>query len=57
MSSRNTSWNNLQQSGEGSWTYDEVGFSYDTELDPLTALSVVYNGLGEITVWDNLDLI
>lgn len=57
MSSRNTIWDNLPQTGESSWIYNQELFTYDQLLDPLASLSVKYNGIGGITVWENLDLI
>jgi hypothetical protein len=57
MSSRNTQWDNLQQTGEGTWTYNQDNLSYDIAVDPLTELSVRYNGLGTLTEWTNLDLL
>jgi hypothetical protein len=57
MSSRNTQWDNLQQTGEGAWTYNQDNLAYNTLLDPLTELSVKYNGLGSLTEWTNLDLL
>ena len=57
MSSRNTQWDNLQQGGEGTWTYNQDNLSYDIAVDPLAELSVRYNGLGTLTEWTNLDLL
>lgn len=57
MSSRNTRWDNIPQQGEGSWEYDQDQITYDQLLDPLALLDLKYNGIGDLTVWTNLDLI
>lgn len=57
MSSRNTQWENLQQTGVGTWTYNQAGFAYDQEFSLQETLQVAYNYLGDSTVWTNLDLL
>jgi hypothetical protein len=57
MSSRNTQWENVQQPGQGAWFYDQEGFTYDQELSVIEQLEVFYNGLGNVTVWTNIDLL
>jgi len=57
MSSRDTQWSNVQQVGEGSWTYDQIGYTYDQILAPEEQLEVNYNGLGSSTIWTNEDLL
>lgn len=57
MSSRDTQWDYLQKVGKGSWTYNQSEITYNQLLDPINSLSVVYNGLGEVTEWTNIDLL
>ena len=57
MSSRNTQWENIQQTGVGTWTYNQEGFDYNQDLSLQETLSVAYNFLGDSTVWTNLDLL
>lgn len=57
MSSRNTQWNNLEQVGDGTWTYNEDNYTYNQVLSPVEGLAVKYNFVGYSTVWTNLDLL
>lgn len=57
MSSRNTQWDNLQQTGVGTWAYNQSDFDYNQDLSLQETLQVAYNYLGDSTVWTNLDLI
>lgn len=57
MTSRDTQWNNLEQTGQGSWTYNESGFTYNQAFSPLEELAVKYNSVGYATHWINLDLL
>lgn len=57
MSSRNTQWENIPQTGEGTWKYDQVEFTYNQLLEPLSELPARYNGIGDFTYWTNIDLL
>lgn len=49
-----THWKNIQQTGEGSYAYNEPNLSYNQELSEPEQLPVKYNHLGEDTNWTHL---
>ena len=57
MSSRNTQWDNLQQTGEGEWLAGQDNITAGMDKDLLTGLTVYAGALGNFTQWTNLDLL
>jgi hypothetical protein len=57
MSSRNTQWDNLQQTGEGEWLMGQDNITAGMDKDLLTGLTVYAGALGDFTQWTNLDLL
>lgn len=50
-------WNNIEKAlgaDGGGWVYDETGLEYDSDLEPLSNLSVLYEGLGIATSITNV---
>jgi len=45
-------WNNIEKAlgaDGGGWAYDETELEYDSDLEPLSNLYVLYEGLGTAT--------
>ena len=50
-------WNNIEKAlgaDGGGWAYDEPGLEYDSDLEPLSNLYVLYEGLGTATSITNV---
>lgn len=50
-------WNNIEKAlgdSGGGWTYDETEIEYDSDLDPLSNLSILYEGIGTSTSITNV---
>jgi len=44
----------FERSGTG-WDYNEVGLTYNEIIDPTTSLQVLYNGVGTVASWTNIN--
>lgn len=50
-----SSWSNQEKTGNTQgWEYDEVGFTYDQLLDPISNSPVYYNSVGSAVSYTNL---
>lgn len=50
-------WNNIEKAlgaDGGGWAYDETELEYDSDLEPLSNLFVLYEGLGTATSITNV---
>lgn len=48
-----TTWTAIYKTGQG-WTYNQSDITYNDTGVPETGLQVLYNSIGELTVWTNL---
>lgn len=48
-----TTWTSIYKTGQG-WTYNQADLTYNQTILPQTGLPLLYNSMGEATVWTNL---
>lgn len=49
-----TTWSTIKKIGAG-WEYNEIGYTYNQSLDPVTGALVTYNTSGTATVWTEIN--